>query len=89
MAKELIWADSYEYVYGLKRDFQNKEEFIQEVKNQYEDGECDVKDIRVEPCICSEERIEADTLIPLSLTADVVIENYYMGEVHAVNRNIE
>ena len=46
MAKELGWSECGEKVYGLKKDFKNVDEFIEEVKSQYEDGEITITDIK-------------------------------------------
>lgn len=80
MAKELIWSNEDEYVFGRQVEFENKEDFIKTVKDQYENGECNVVDIAVEPCFHSAEPIPSEYLVPLSLT-DFCIENYFMGKV--------
>ncbi|GBF35425.1 hypothetical protein DCCM_4552 [Desulfocucumis palustris] len=84
MAKELLWSEDMDYVYGWKKDFESKDEFIGEVKKQYEDGECEVVNVKIEPCIASEEGIPGDKVIPLALT-DVVIENFYTAQVQPIN----
>lgn len=80
MAKELIWSEESEYVYGRQAEFANKEDFAKEVKSQYEDGECNVQDVKIEPCLYSERTLPGDHLIPLSLE-EVSIENYYSARV--------
>ncbi len=80
MAKELIWSNEDEYVYGRQADFLSKEDFAAAVKEQYEEGDCNVVDITIEPCIYSERTIPGDHLVPLSLV-DYCIENYYTARV--------
>lgn len=80
MAKELLWSEDSDFVYGLANDFLSKEEFVEEVKKQYEDGECEVSNFQVQPCIYSEKTIHADCLIPLA-SAYVSIENYFTASV--------
>ncbi|MBD8839387.1 hypothetical protein IFU39_16365 [Paenibacillus sp. CFBP 13594] len=83
MAKELIWSEDSDYVYGHSSSFNSKEEFEEEVKKQYEDGECEVTNILVQPCITSEKPIYSDYLIPLA-SVYASIENYYTAEVSHV-----
>ncbi|MNW46853.1 hypothetical protein D3C74_241670 [compost metagenome] len=80
MAKELIWSYEDKYVYGRKAEFASKEEFAETVKDEYDDGVCEVSDIKVEACLYSEKTIPGDHLIPLSLE-EVYIENYYTAKV--------
>ncbi|MDN4067673.1 hypothetical protein QYF50_07175 [Paenibacillus vini] len=79
MAKELIWSNEDEYVYGRLAEFHCKEDFVSTVKVQY-DGNCEVIDVKIEPCLYSERTLPGDHLIPLSLE-EVSIENYYSGKV--------
>ena len=80
MAKELIWSNENEYVYGRKVEFTSITEFEAEVKCQYEDGECNTVGTTIEPCIVTERTISGGHLVPLSLS-DYIIENYYMTRV--------
>ena len=83
MSKELMWSEDQDFAFGLKSDFLSKEEFIEVVTSQYDNGLCVVKNIKIEPCIFTSDGILPDVLIPLSLI-DVVIENYYTAEVEEV-----
>ncbi|UED78094.1 hypothetical protein [Brevibacillus sp. DP1.3A] len=78
--KSLFWSEDGEKVYGLASQFKDKEDFAIHVKNNYEDGQCIVRNIKKEPCLYSEEGIQADTIIPFSLL-DIVIDNYYTATV--------
>ena len=85
MEKELIWSNEDEYVYGRQVEFTSKDDFIATVKerymkDRYEDGECNVVDVTIQPCIYSERTIPGDHLVPLSLV-DYCIENYYTARV--------
>lgn len=80
MAKELLWSEDGSYVYGWEKDFKNTEEFINVVKYEYDDGECDVFDIRKEHCVITEKGIEAEIVIPLRLS-DIEIELFYTARV--------
>ena len=80
MSKELIWSEDQDFVYGLKSDFASKEEFIEEVTNQYDNGRCIIKNIKIEPCVFTSDDILPGVLIPLSMT-DIAIENYYTAEI--------
>jgi hypothetical protein len=84
MAKELIWSEDSEKVYGWKKDYKTKDEFVSNVKSQYEDGECVVTNVKEEVCICTCQAIPADIIMPLTL-ADVSIENFYTADVTAVD----
>lgn len=84
MSKELIWSEESEFVYGLASDFNSEEEFIQEVKYQYEDGDCEVANIKNQPCIYADKGVSSGYLMPLAST-DVVIENYYTAEVTSIS----
>ncbi|MBP1308799.1 hypothetical protein JOD82_001819 [Paenibacillus sp. 1182] len=83
MVKEVLWSECYKYAYGRQAEFTNKEDFEKEVQSQYDDGVCEVKDIKVEPCIYSPETIESDKITPLSLK-EICIENYYSAKVERV-----
>jgi len=80
MEKELIWSNEDEYVYGRQVEFTSKDDFIATVKKRYEEGECNVVDVTIEPCIYSDRTIPGDHLVPLSLV-DYCIENYYTARV--------
>jgi len=80
MSKELIWSEDQDFAYGLKSDFESKEEFAERVIDQYENGICVVKNIQIQPCLFTSGEILPDVLIPLSLI-DISIENYYTAEV--------
>lgn len=80
MPKELIWSNEDEYVYGRQAEFHCKEDFISAVKVQYENGDCEVTDITIEPCIYTERTIPGDHLVPLS-QVDYCIENYYTAKI--------
>lgn len=82
MAKELIWSEESEFVYGRAAEFETKQDFIDTVLAQYEDGNCEVTDVKIQTCIYSEDAIPGEQLIPLSL-AGVVIENYYTASVNS------
>lgn len=84
MSKELIWSEESEYVYGRVVEFEDKEDFAKTVKSQYENGNCNVLNIKVESCLYTEKTIIGDQLIPLSCL-DVCIENYYTAEVEEVH----
>lgn len=83
MAKELLWSEEMDSVIGWARDFKNTSDFIDEVKGQYENGPIDVTNVRVQACICTEEGIPGDTIMPLSST-DVVIENFYTARISEI-----
>ncbi|WP_110929726.1 hypothetical protein [Paenibacillus bouchesdurhonensis] len=80
MAKELIWSEESDFVYGRAVEFENKEDFINTVKDQYEDGECEVADVKIQPCVWTERTIPKECLVTLS-SAYAVIENYYTASV--------
>ncbi len=78
MAKEILWSEDGEKVYGWKEDFKNADEFIEEVKSQYDGGSISVENIKIETCISSTESIPADVVIPLT-SIKVTIENFITG----------
>ncbi|HHX63150.1 MAG TPA: hypothetical protein GX707_20930 [Epulopiscium sp.] len=78
MAKELGWSECGRKVYGLKKDFENEQDFIDTVKNQYDDVEITITDIKTEPCIFTTREIPADTLVPLS-DIEITIESFITG----------
>lgn len=86
MSKELLWSEDMDFVYGWEKDFENKTDFINTVKKQYEDGECDVINIKIEPCIATEKGIMADKITPLALT-DIVIENFYTAQIEPIKED--
>lgn len=77
--KSLFWSEDSEQVYGRVSDFETKEEFIAEAKKQ-NDGPIELKDVKVETCVMTIDGLQAETLMPVSLT-DLKIENYYSAEV--------
>lgn len=77
--KALFWSEDSEQVYGRVSDFETKEEFIAEAKKQ-NDGPIELKDVKVETCVMTIDGLQAETLMPVSLT-DLKIENYYSAEV--------
>ena len=77
----LLWNDDSDSVCGHTDDFETKEDFIEQVKKEFEsfDGiKCVVEDIKIEPCISTGIGLPSETLIPLSKT-DVEIANYYIA----------
>ncbi len=83
MAKELIWSHEGEYVYGHKAEFFSEVDFINTVMDEYDEGVCEVTDVKIEPCLYSERTLPGDHLIPLSLE-EIIIENYYTAKVKQV-----
>lgn len=86
MSKNLIWNEDTDYVYGLKVEFKNKEEFIETVKKEYETfdiGKMEIKEVTVEPCLCTESGLPAEAIVPLSAT-NIVIENYYLARIEPI-----
>jgi len=79
--KSLFWSEDGDKVYSLRSQYKSKEEFIANVINNYDDGECTVENVRVETCIFSEKGVRAEMITPMSLT-DIVIENYYTANVY-------
>lgn len=79
--KSLFWSEDGEKVYSLQSQYKSADEFIANVMNNYDEGECVVENVRVESCICSEKGVPAETIVPMSLT-DIVIENYYTADVY-------
>lgn len=80
--RTLFWSEVSRFVYGYRHEFEDEEDFIQEVKLQ-NDEECKVKNVKVEPCILSGNEIYADTITPLKL-ADFSIKNFYTAEVEII-----
>lgn len=83
MAKEIIWSEEQEFAFGREVDFEGDADFISAVKAQYEDGDCVVTDIAIEPYIYSQSGVKSEFLSPLS-QVDITIENYYVGSVERV-----
>ncbi|WP_425622490.1 hypothetical protein ACPT9H_18130 [Brevibacillus borstelensis] len=79
--KSLFWSEDGEKVYSLQSQYKSADEFIANVMNNYDEGECVVENVRVESCICSEKGVPAEIIVPMSLT-DIVIENYYTADVY-------
>lgn len=83
MAKELIWSENMDYVYGLAKDFESEDDFVSTVKSEYEDGECMVTEVKIQPCIYAPDGVRGDAIIPLKLV-EIHIENYYTARVEQV-----
>ena len=84
MARELLWNENYNHVYGWASDFKDKEEFEKAVEADYEDGSCRVSDIEKRLCITTEKGIEPETLCPVELT-DIEMEWYYIASVEPID----
>lgn len=88
MESILFWNEDSDRVCGCKVDFDTKEEFIKQVKEEFksfefEGKECAVTDIKVEACVFTEKGLNPETLIPLSAT-DIEIANYYTAVVDEI-----
>jgi hypothetical protein len=83
MAKELLWAEDMDSVMGWARDFESKDDFINEVKHNYEDGDCNVFDVEKRLCISTEKGIEAETICPIEDT-DIEMEWFYIASVESL-----
>ncbi|MEH7521749.1 hypothetical protein V7149_00480 [Bacillus sp. JJ1503] len=78
--KHITFSEDGGIAYGKASDFNNTDEFIVAVNEQYHEEVCWVDNIRIESCISTLEGIGAEMIIPLSST-DIVIENYYIADV--------
>lgn len=83
MARELLWSEDMDFVYGWFKDFKDERDFIREVQNQYEDGECKVTNVIKEHCILTEEGLRGDMVAPIRLT-DIEIELFYTASVEGI-----
>ncbi len=82
----MFWNDDSTFVLGAVSDFNSKDEFIKEVKEEL--GKMDsalknikVHNVRIEPCISTEKGIPGGDRVMLLRAANVVIENYYAADV--------
>lgn len=78
--KQVTFSEDGDVAYGKVSVFNNTDEIIVAVNNQYHEEVCWMDNIRIETCISTIEGIGADRITPLSST-DVVIENYYVADV--------
>lgn len=81
--KHITFSESGETAYGKASDFNNADEFIVAVNEQYHEEVCWVDNIRIEPCISTLEGLSAESIVPLSST-DIVIENYMVADVSEI-----
>lgn len=81
--KNIIFSEDGDVAYGKANDFNNADEFIVAVNEQYHEEVCLVDNIRIESCISTLEGIGAEMIIPLSST-DAVIENYFVADVSEI-----
>jgi hypothetical protein len=82
----LFWSEDSDRVCGCKADFDTKEDFIKQVKDEFKSfkgKECAVTGVRVEACVFTEKGLNPEMLIPLSAT-DIEIANYYAATVDEV-----
>lgn len=77
--KIIVFSDEDDTAYGSIKSFKNIEEFKSEIEN-YLDCKVKLTNIRMEKCITTSQGIEADMLIPLSLT-DAIIDDYYIADI--------
>lgn len=87
MDKSIIWNEDMDKAYGIKSDFQNEEEFINDVCEEYSKltgKDCLAGDVETKSCLSTEEGIEAETIVPMDET-DVCINTYYITEVEEAN----
>lgn len=83
LTKCLIWSEENDQVFGAEREYETTHEFIEAIKHRYRkmtDKECNVSNVRLEPCILTESGLPSEMLIPLRLT-DIEISNYYAADV--------
>ncbi|WP_153123249.1 hypothetical protein [Peribacillus tepidiphilus] len=80
--KHVTFSEDGDLAYGKSSDFNNADEFIKAVQEQYYKEGCIVENIKIESCISTLEGISAEYIIPLRCT-DVVIENYYVADVRS------
>lgn len=83
MAKELLWSEDCDRVWGWARDFKNAEDFKNEVKNNYENGECEVTEIEKKLCITTDKGLQAETITPIE-DADIEMEWFYIADVEEI-----
>ncbi|WP_313232471.1 hypothetical protein [Tissierella praeacuta] len=83
MKYKLLWSEDNDMAMGYKGHFKSEENFIEQVKAEFksfDNKDCIVKDIKIEPCIETESGFPGDVAIPLSAT-DIEIANYYTATV--------
>lgn len=78
--KHITFSEDGDKAYGKTNDFNNADEFIKAVQDQYYQEGCIVENIKIESCISTLECISAEYIIPLRCT-DVVIENYFVATI--------
>jgi hypothetical protein len=86
MARELLWNEDNDCVYGWASDFEDKKDFEKAVKGEYEDGPCFVRDIEKRLCISTEKGIKPETICPVEMT-DIEMEWYYIATVEPLRES--
>jgi hypothetical protein len=79
----ITFSEDGDVAYGKASEFNNADDFIKSVQEQYHQEIFIVENIRIETCISTLEGIGAEMIIPLSST-DVVIENYFVADVSEI-----
>lgn len=80
MAKELLWNEDMNCVYGWANDYKNEEEFRENVQSEFDLGTCKFNSIEKKLCIITEKGIPGDTVQPIELT-DVELQWFYIAMV--------
>lgn len=86
MESEIIWSEDMDKVYGTKQSFENSNDFANKASEEYTKltgNACLISDVGIKCCICTEEGLESETIIPLDET-DIEIKTFYIADVEKV-----